>query len=65
MSRVVSYILNNPVKAGLVKRAEEYPFSGVSSDSVNWMRGPDKARANIRGPAPHPQHPTPNKSQGI
>ena len=45
MSRVVSYILNNPVKAGLVKRAEEYPFSGVSSDSVNWMRGPDKARA--------------------
>jgi putative transposase len=30
MSRVVSYILNNPVKAGLVERPEQYPFSGSS-----------------------------------
>jgi REP element-mobilizing transposase RayT len=30
MSRVVSYILNNPVKAGFVQRAEQYPFSGSS-----------------------------------
>jgi putative transposase len=30
MSRVVSYILNNPVKAGLAERADQYPFSGSS-----------------------------------
>ena len=29
MESVVRYILNNPVAAGLVERAEEYPFSGV------------------------------------
>jgi putative transposase len=28
MESVVWYILNNPVRAGLVERAEEYPFSG-------------------------------------
>ena len=28
MASVVWYILNNPVQAGLVERAEEYPFAG-------------------------------------
>ena len=27
-ARIVAYIENNPVKAGLVQRAEEYPWSG-------------------------------------
>ena len=36
MESVVRYILDNPVAAGLVPRAEEYPFSGGV---------PDKARA--------------------
>ena len=26
---VVRYVLENPVRAGLVKRAEDYPFSGA------------------------------------
>ena len=29
MESVVWYILNNPVRAGLVERAEQYPFSGA------------------------------------
>ena len=31
MEGLVRYILNNPVQAGLVTRAEEYPFSGVDT----------------------------------
>ncbi len=27
--QVVRYILNNPVRAGLVTRAEDYPFMGI------------------------------------
>ena len=37
MDNLIRYILNNPVRAGLVERAEEYPFSGLAG-------GPDKAR---------------------
>jgi putative transposase len=31
MESLVRYILDNPVQAGLVQRAEEYPFSGVKT----------------------------------
>ena len=31
MESLVRYILNNPVQAGLVKRPEDYPFSGVDT----------------------------------
>jgi putative transposase len=32
---VVRYVLENPVRAGLVKRAEDYPFSGA----IFWPAG--------------------------
>lgn len=39
MESVVRYILNNPVKAGLVERAEQYPFSGVAGDLLSdWNK---------------------------
>ena len=31
---VIRYVLDNPVRAGLVKRAGDYPFSG----SMEWTR---------------------------
>jgi len=39
MESVIRYILDNPVKAGLVERAEQYPFSGVANDLLgDWNR---------------------------
>jgi REP element-mobilizing transposase RayT len=35
MDSLVRYILNNPVRAGIVEGAEQYPFSGL-------MTGPTK-----------------------
>ena len=34
---VIRYILQNPVRAGLVDRCEEYPFGGCSELSVPEM----------------------------
>ena len=36
LQKYVDYILQNPVRAGLVKRASDYPFA-----SVHIPRGPD------------------------
>jgi putative transposase len=40
---MVDYILENPVKAGLVARAEDYPYTGSSTMSVRnlieWSKG--------------------------
>ncbi len=51
MESVVRYILNNPVKAGLAARAEDYPFSGVSRewDARADKARPDKARGTFSG----------------
>jgi len=34
LPRMLQYVLDNPVRAGLVERAEDYPFSGTRSQGV-------------------------------
>jgi hypothetical protein len=44
MNRIVRYIENNPVKAGLVSRPEDYPWSSASADKSVGAAG-ESARA--------------------
>jgi hypothetical protein len=37
MSFGIRYILNNPVRAGLVENATEYPYSGSGTVSVEEL----------------------------
>jgi REP element-mobilizing transposase RayT len=36
MERTILYILNNPVKAGLVKEWKDWPFTYVSPELGDW-----------------------------
>ena len=44
-SRVLTYIMENPVRRGLVKRPEEYPFTGSPArtmrELLKWAYGDD------------------------
>ena len=48
MDRIGKYIENNPVKAGLVERAEDYPWSSASADTSVGAAG-TSARATWLG----------------
>ena len=42
---VVSYVLNNPVRAGLVQHRDDYPFSGSLVFELTELRGGGQAPA--------------------
>jgi superfamily II DNA or RNA helicase/REP element-mobilizing transposase RayT len=50
---IIDYIHNNPVKAGLVARAEDYPWSSASGDLRTLLKTED-ARLGSRGPVEQP-----------
>ena len=51
LRKVIDYIHQNPVKAGLCKAADEWPWSSASSRSTNrWKRSVENADQEIGAP---------------